>query len=355
MPTDRARLSLVLTNRSEEEIVVRTELNGARERGNRARGSAGDGVDRARLMPHEMRVLDLSAAAQLRDGVGGLTIDHEGPTGAVMARVLILDSRVGYSASLPFSDPAGAKTTTHHGGGFRMVNGSAATRPVVVARNVGSTRTTVGGRLTISIRDSSPEVIVLPGTSLEPGESALLDYRQAWRRATTFTGVTGVGAVFEYASSPGSVVMSAATVSVDLNHYFQVPLIDPETPPSSTGGYPWRADETGTTVVYLKNTTDAPQQYALQLTSAASGYAPGLKTLPAGETVAIDVRQLRDEQVPDAFGRTIPTGTTGGQVHWSAKGREQYAIVGRAEFVDLAHGVSATYACLNCCPDHPYA
>jgi hypothetical protein len=205
------------------------------------------------------------------------------------------------------------------------------------------------------MREGQPEVIVLPPTSLSPGEPALLDMRDAWRRAGSFENAVAVGAEFDYNTAPGTVVMTAASVTTDLNHHFQVPLIDPETPPSSTGGYPWRAEGTGTTVVYLKNTTTVPQQYVLQLTSEGGGYAPGLKTLLAGETVALDVRQLRDQNVSDAFGRTIPAAASSGQVHWSAKGRERFAIIGRAEYVDLDRGMSASYACLNCCPDHPYA
>jgi len=107
--------------------------------------------------------------------------------------------------------------------------------------------------------------------------------------------------------------------------------------------------------VHLKNTTSAPQKYVLQLRYAGGAYAPGLKELAPGETLTIDIAQLRADRVPDAFGRLIPADATEGQVHWSSKGREAQGIIGRAEFSDLDHGVSASYACSNCCPDHPYA
>jgi hypothetical protein len=50
--------------------------------------------------------------------------------------------------------------------------------------------------------------------------------------------------------------------------------------------------------------------------------------------------------VPDAQGRTIPASVSTGQVHWSiGHGTDRRGIVGRVEQVDLAHGVSSTYAC----------
>ncbi|MEZ5317601.1 MAG: Ig-like domain-containing protein [Vicinamibacterales bacterium] len=98
----------------------------------------------------------------------------------------------------------------------------------------------------------------------------------------------------------------------------------------------------------------AEQMYLLQVSWPGGAYAPGLKTLAPGETLALDLRHLRDAQVPDRLGRTIPIDVAGGQVHWSAKSRERHAIIGRAETVDPEHAVSSTYACVNCCPDNPY-
>jgi hypothetical protein len=163
------------------------------------------------------------------------------------------------------------------------------------------------------------------------------------------------GVEFEYTSAPASVIISAASVSADRDQVFRIPLIDPETVASSTGGYMWRADGTTFTTVYVKNVTNAPQKYLLQLSYEGGAYAPGLKTLQPGETATIDLRALRDAQVPDAWGHTIPVNITSGQVHWSAKGHERYVMIGRAEHTDIAHGVSASYACINCCPDNPYS
>jgi len=181
-----------------------------------------------------------------------------------------------------------------------------------------------------------------------------MDTRTAWGIVLEQAGDEGIGVEFEYTSAPGSVLMSAGLVSGDRNLVFLVPLIDPETPKSSTGGYPWFADDRRTTTVFLKNTTTTTVIYLLQVSYEGGVYAPGIKEIEPGQTLAIDVRQLRDAQVPDAFGHTIPMQARSGQVSWTVKMTTPYAMIGRAEHTDHEHGVSASYACLNCCPPGTY-
>ncbi|MCS7079824.1 MAG: hypothetical protein NZ585_07210 [Chloracidobacterium sp.] len=71
----------------------------------------------------------------------------------------------------------------------------------------------------------------------------------------------------------------------------------------------------------------------------------------AHQTVALDIRALRDAQTPDATGNVIPREAMSGQFLWSVHGVELKSIVGRAEYADDALGVSSHYACYNCCGD----
>jgi hypothetical protein len=353
-PTAATRLSLVVTNRSEEAITVRAALDGAQPTsGARPAGRRTE----VALGPHELRVVEFGAALDAVGRLGGLTLEVDGPPGALVARGFVADPAIGYSASVAFGDPTTGRTSTYHGAGARLhTTGGATTAPVFVARNVGAGATTVQGRVVLALGGGQTEVRLLPDTPLAPGQAAILPAEAIWREAAARPDVVAAGLEFTYTSAPGNVIISAAATSPDGNEVYQVPLLDPETPPSSTGGYPWRvaADGSASTVVYLKNTTDAPQTYLLQVSFAGGAWAPGLKTLAAGETLALDLRQVRDAQVPDNLGRTIPFGVVSGQVHWSAKSRERHAMIGRAETVDAAHGVSSTYACVNCCPDNPY-
>ena len=47
--------------------------------------------------------------------------------------------------------------------------------------------------------------------------------------------------------------------------------------------------------------------------------------------------------------------TTRGQLHWSERGVDALALIGRAEQVDAAHGMTTSYACQNCCQDSFYS
>lgn len=227
--------------------------------------------------------------------------------------------------------------------------------PVLLGRNLSETPSIVTGRLVFNRTDGTVDRIALPQTTIEAGETALIDARSAWAVVRDQAGDEGIGVEFEYTGNPGAVMMSAGLVSGDRNLALRVPLIDPETPKSSTGGYPWFADDERTTTVFLKNTTTTKVIYHLQISYEGGIYAPGIREIEPGQTLALDVRRLRDEQVPDAFGQTIPSNASRGQVRWTIKSTTQYAMIGRAEHTNHEHGVSASYACLSCCPETTYA
>jgi hypothetical protein len=64
------------------------------------------------------------------------------------------------------------------------------------------------------------------------------------------------------------VIATASSVSQSGNHVFALPMKDPKGGLSSTGGYPWFINETSSTVVFIKNTTDEPQYFHLDLVYA---------------------------------------------------------------------------------------
>jgi hypothetical protein len=140
---------------------------------------------------------------------------------------------------------------------------------------------------------------------------------------------------------------------------------DPLNQRSPTGGYPWRIEDTSTTKTYIKNITDREQYYVAHLNWENGGeYVLGMKKLLPHQTIEIDIKQLRDNQTPDEAGRTIPLDATKGQLKWSMKqvadvppaeqARQQLALIGRTEQIDIANGISSNYACQNCCGDSYY-
>lgn len=312
------------------------------------------------LASHETRIMDVQRdVAGKKGGVlaeaGGVSIGHSGQPGALLARGFIEEPAIGYSSFIKFSDPLKAKSSKLQGAGLRIsdVAGEELT-PVAVARNIGSSASVVSGRIPYTLNDGSTGAVSLPEMLLAPGEAKVIDLARAVKASGIRQNVATAGAEFEYSTEPGSVMMSALSVSRDGNQVFNVPLWDIAAQRSSTGGYPWSIDGDSSTVVYIKNVTDSPQKFTLDLDFGDGGssgvYATGMRTVEAHQTVALDVRELRDNQVPDTAGRTIPFAATHGQIRWSMHGTKNLVLIGRVEQVDVAKGIASSYACQNCCP-----
>jgi hypothetical protein len=352
LPTHRSTLRLILSNTTDAEVPVTVSVEGVVPR-------QGEPL-RLTLSPHETRLLDPASAATGRRGaslrqVGGIRVEHTSPAGSLLARTLVEDPAAGYSSSLRFYDPKKAKSTNLQGAGLR-VGGVGAERvtPVVVARNTSADPTTITGRIPYTRGDGETGVVSLPAQRLEAGETKVIETGKALKESGAEDDIAAAGLEFEYTGAPGGVIMTAQSLGRNGDHAFQVPMWDIAAQRSSTGGYPWSIEGETSTFVYIKNVTDRPQEYTLQINFAGGVYATGLKKVAPGQTVALDVRALRDGQIPDAQGQVLPPDAARGQIQWSSYGPETQALIGRMEQVNLPGRISASYACQNCCPDGWY-
>ena len=144
-----------------------------------------------------------------------------------------------------------------------------------------------------------------------------------------------------------------------------MPMADPLAQVSSTGGYPWRIEETSRTTVNIKNLTSVEQEYVayLKWDGSETEYMIGLQKLSAGKTIQIDVQRLRDQQIPDERGNLIPLNAVSGQIGWflrpgydtADEKTKRLALFGRSEQIDTITKISSSYACQNCCESHATA
>lgn len=224
---------------------------------------------------------------------------------------------------------------------------------MVAARNISDTTAFLQGSIRYTRSDGRTGVIALGKVRLGPGEVKAWEPKEAGllRRAD----VVSAGLELDYSTGPGSVVVSALSVSRSGNQVFQIPMLDPKAQTSSTGVYPFYLDYGYSTVVYIKNSTAVEQKYITHLNYEGGEYMIGVRNIGPGETASIDVRALRDNQVADEAGRTIPLDVMRGQARWAIileEGTDLLAMIGRSELVNEAGGISSTYACQNCCGDH---
>ncbi|MGB7068753.1 MAG: hypothetical protein WBD22_04610, partial [Pyrinomonadaceae bacterium] len=203
--------------------------------------------------------------------------------------------------------------------------------------------------------DGEVAVVNIPQTQIAANSTRIINLQNLIHRAGVPASVRYAGIELEYDTPKGSVVTSVVSVSADGEHVFQVPMFDPQKMPSSAGGFPWKADGDYTTIVYIKNETDSPKKYTASLIFEGGGYSVGVRDLKPSQTVVVDFKQLRDDQVPDSMGRTLPFSLERGQIAWSMFGMDNKTLSGRSEQISLSGGTASTYACYNCCPNSTVA
>lgn len=349
LPSPKGTVDLILSNSTNETLSVIATI--------RAEAPKVENKLTLQISPHETRLLDLKSdligkAPGAMSRFGAISVEYNGLPGGLVVRAMAYEAAAGYSLPIQFSDPMNGKSTSLQGAGLRVGRiGREALAPRVVAYNAGDTSTTLNGRVQYTTNDGTDGVAYLPQIELGPRTTELVDVLQSLRAHNVENRIATASLEFEYTGSPGRVITSAFSVSESGEQVFRVPLWDIVAQRSATGGYPWYIEGNSSTVVYIKNVTDEERQYTLQLRYDGGVYALGVQAIAPHHTAVFDIRALRDQQVPDADGKTLPLEAKSGQVNWSMRGSQNQVLIGRSEQVDLAKGVSSNYACQNCCPD----
>jgi len=81
-------------------------------------------------------------------------------------------------------------------------------------------------------------------------------------------------------------------------------------------------------------------------------YSPPRINFAPHQTVAVDIRHLRDAQVADLSGNLIPQNMANGKVVWFEEDAD--SLIGRAEIINVAKGMSSSLSCYfpcNCSPN----
>jgi len=126
---------------------------------------------------------------------------------------------------------------------------------------------------------------------------------------------------------------------------YDVPLRDIGGLRNSTGAYPWRLDHDLSTIVSISNIAPMRSEIVAQINYPGGPYLLNPRRLAAGETVLYDLRKIRDEQIPDSNGHTIPLSVNGGQFRWFIHGPGSGRLIGRAEMLSVSKSISSSYSC----------
>ena len=81
--------------------------------------------------------------------------------------------------------------------------------------------------------------------------------------------------------------------------------------------------------------------------SRIAHYIPDGFDLQPYQTIAVDIKKLRDSKQPDGQGHLIPSDATQGQLVWMQQ--TPYTVIGRAEGTNVAAGTSRSFSCITGC------
>lgn len=285
-----------------------------------------------------------------------VTIEHTGALGALAATGFVFNEAKGFSSNLNFVDCSTVRSNRLAGAHVRL--GQAAARegfpsgtffraPLVLANTTDSPAdASVSVDYTVN---SAAQRVELGQATLGPGEVRQIDLAQELAGRGVSGPVEDAGVDISYSGMQGSVIGRLTSIDASGDYSFDVPVKDPLSGGNAgTGNYPWRLDGDYTTVLHLKNTLDKEVRAIVQVRYEGGTYNPELIKLAPYQTVAIDIRQLRDAQQNDVRGGVMPKGVTSGQVIWYEQ--EKGSLIGRAEIFNARAGVASSFSCgSNCC------
>jgi uncharacterized protein YjdB len=357
MPSRQAQVQVVMSNTTDESLTVTGKLS-------RKLHITGN-VQTFEFTPHETKVLNLKqdfvAGNQFSNAdLIGLSLEHTSvKNDALLARVWVSEESHGYSNIVRFSNPDGGKSQEYHGAGFQIEDiGDIHFKPIIIAKNISTQDAVVTAKVPYTRANGTKGTITLPQETVKSGWFVQFDPEKILLRVQQ-ENIKVAGLEIKYNTAPGSLVVSAQSISNDRNHVFRVLMNDPLTVPNASGGYPWRIDDTSKTLTFIKNVANYEQDYVAYLVwENEAKYSLGVNSIAAHETVEIDIKKLRDEQIPDEFGRKIPLSVSGGQIHWSIRRKDNLApddaiamrsLIGRSEQIDMVKGIVTDYVCVSCC------
>jgi hypothetical protein len=357
IPSRRANVKVVLTNTSSVDLTVTGRLT--------LEPNITLDPQTLTLSPHETKTIDIrrdipNGGAILNSNALAFSLEHSGAKWALIARAFVSEPSTGYSNLSQFYNPTAGLMNEYHGAGIQMRSPSGERlKPVIVLRNTANETAVVTGRIPYTRANGTNGSITLPATQLNPNEIRLLNTTVVVQRNNQ-ENIKFASIQLKYNTPPGSIGVATHSESQNKNFVSRVPMWDPLRQHTATGGYPWLIEDTSATKNYIKNITDRPQKYVAFFIWEDNGmYMLGQKELAPYQTIEIDVKDLRDRQVPDEEGNTIPINMSRGQFQWTLSPEDnvdpeedplsELALIGRSEQIDWGKKISNNYACQNCC------
>jgi hypothetical protein len=294
------------------------------------------------LAPKAARALILMSRSE-PSGADWIRLTFDGAADALRSTGFSFSPRDQRSHLLRFYDPAAAAQEKLFATNLHVRN----VRADLALKN--TTAGPVAATVEFLDPDSGMTLASLPNIHLasDGGTSVSLDYVLA-----SLQGVDEVGVRVNSTGGAGSVIGDLEGFDVGTERAFELPLRDSGGLRNSTGAYPWRLDGDYNTRVTITNVGTTPAIFSSRIQYSGGEYVFTPRELPVGATAVFDLRDLRNSQTPDAFGRRLPPDAKLGQFYWTLRDARPGAhFAGRAEISSGARNVNSSYSCNLCCTD----
>jgi hypothetical protein len=305
----------------------------------------GDGrTQEVELRPHATEIL---RGAQSKDGGSeSVRINVTGAPGSVVPTGIITTKDNSFNSVIRFYDTKHTKQPRLFANGLRVVG----TALHMALKNTTPAPITAQPKF-IPSGGNDAGTVILPEVNLGPNETTEVDLTYLSQQAASRTDLDVVSVQIANSGESGSLIGSIYGIDTASGVAYDVPLRDSGPVRSMTGAYPWKISADYSTVAYVTNITDREAEYVAQINFDGGKFTLAPHKLMPGETAAFDFRKMRDEQMQDAEGRTLPADVTIGQFMWAMRGTTggKLVLIGRAEMVSRSRKVSTSYSCPTDC------
>jgi len=353
VPDEKTKASVALTNTASSPITV-TASSGQNSQGRQKAFT---------LEPRETQVLNLNEFVDKQKGLPSaalVSLTHSGAAGDLITTGFALNGKTGFACNVNFVDRSGTKSNRLAGAHLRFgsarpeegfPSGTTFRSPLVIA-NAGDLPSEVKIAVDYTVNDIASRV-ELETLTLAALAVKQIDLAQEMAQRGVVGFVDNAGVDISYTGAAGSVIGRLTSVDTTGDFSFEVPIKDPLAGMNRvSGSYPWRLDQGYNTVLHLKNTLDKEVNALIQIRYKDGTYNPELIKIAPYQTVALDIKRIRDEQKKDIRGTAMPKDATSGKLIWYEQ--TVGSLIGRAEVFNAKARMSSSFSCpgnCHCPPD----
>jgi hypothetical protein len=301
--------------------------------------------DQVKLAPHAtvLQKVDDGSDDLSLEAVDSVHVTAPGDPGALRLTGYTISDDEHFVSTIQAFDPASSTEPAIYANGLHFSGGT----NHMVVKNASTQALRISATIFPLKTDSSPGTISISPTAVMAGATAELDLSGIVGKQTEFD---GAAVKVESTGSAGSVIASF------VHHDRQGRVVrssifkDIGDPAVSTGSYPWRLDGQFQTSLYITNVGKVRAAFGGHIVPAEGpSYLIDSHYLDVGETAVFDLRQIRDQQIPDPKGVRLPKQSIAAQFEWTTIfGDGTQRLIGKSESVDESSSVSAISSNASC-------